>query len=117
MEIQEQPASEELRGWALEWRNTRMGGFTMSIVVCLTCKQILQPTRKRRSERGTHGEDFYLHPMGHDVQTCTLFSSNSGRRTISSTPSFPQKLKKFLEVEWVFKGNLPYDEEIERMLS
>lgn len=55
--------------------------------------------------------------MGHDVQTCTLFSSNSGRRTISSTPSFPQKLKKFLEVEWVFKGNLPYDEEIERMLS
>lgn len=100
-----------------DWRNTGLGGLTLSMVICLTCMKVLQPTSIYRSRRGTHGEDSYTHYHGHDIQYCTLLRSNSGRRRLEYSSGFPSRLVDFLRVQWLDLGQIPEHDELEKMLG
>jgi hypothetical protein len=84
-----------------EYRYTNMGGLTKYIAVCMTCKKIIPPIHKRRSRRGTHGEDYYVHE--HPLEFVLLYSSNSGNRSIS-VPEFLKPIAKDLERMWIYEN-------------
>jgi hypothetical protein len=90
------------------FRSTRLGGKTIVIAVCPTCKKVLEPTRTRRSKAGTHGEDYYVHE--HQVEALWLEQSNSGIRRIAVPPSL-QQIKDLLERTWIYEDSCVEDVE------
>lgn len=66
-----------------EYRNTRMGGITVSIAVCFKCGSVIEPVRRERSKFGSHGKDYYEHE--HDIDFVVLKQSNSGKRNFEVT--------------------------------
>jgi hypothetical protein len=86
--------------YTAEWRRTRMGAITREIVVCLTCRKVLEPVRRRRSKSGTHGEDYYVHE--HSLTSVVLEQSNSGRRYVS-VPRELEGVRKIVERMWVYE--------------
>lgn len=99
------------------WRNTGMGGYTKSIVLCLDCRKVLEAVDKYRSRRGTHGEDTYVHPRNHNVQHFTLFRSNSGRRDLCHTNGLPSSLVDYLVYTWLTCGEFPQPEKIAKVMG
>lgn len=84
-----------------EYRNTRYGGLTKNIAICLECKKVIKPTRLRLSRSGTHGTEYYVHE--HQLYFITLIQSNSGNRSIV----VPEKLNDVevdLERMWIYEG-------------
>jgi len=93
------PTHEYTYKW--EYRNTRMGGLTKTIAICLQCKKVIEPSRIERSKVGTHGRDYYFHK--HQLSFITLKQSNSGRRYVEA--SVEPELKNLLlmvKTKWVF---------------
>jgi hypothetical protein len=84
------------------FRSTRLGGKTVVIAVCPTCRKILRPSRTRRSRAGTHGEDYYVHE--HPIEALWLEQNNSGIRRIAVPPSL-QPIKNQLERMWLYEGS------------
>jgi hypothetical protein len=96
-----------------EYRYTNMGGLTKYIAVCMICRRVIPPINKRRSRRGTHGEDYYVHE--HPLEFVLLYSSNHGNRRMV----VPEELKKIaneLELAWVYE-NASIDEIIKLINS
>jgi hypothetical protein len=87
--------------YVAEWRHTKMGAITEEIVVCMTCKKVLEPSRVRRSRSGTHGEDYYVHE--HPMVSVTLEESNSGRRKVV-VPKELEEIRDLIERAWVYEG-------------
>jgi hypothetical protein len=86
--------------YVAEWRSTNMGAITREIVVCMVCRRVLEPTRRRRSRSGTHGEDYYVHE--HPMISIILEQSNSGKRYVS-VPKELEKIKELVERAWVYE--------------
>ncbi|MEM1944067.1 MAG: hypothetical protein QXE52_08305 [Candidatus Caldarchaeum sp.] len=107
------PTTQPLR---FAWRDTRMGGLTETIVVCLLCKKVLEPTSQYRSRRGTHGEDTYSHIIGHPLEWATLQRSNSGRRSLTYTDGFPRPALDLLHWQWITHGLYPDKKMLEQTL-
>jgi len=78
-----------------------MGAITEEIVVCLVCKRVLEPSRRRRTMSGTHGEDYYVHE--HPMTSIVLEESNSGRRKVV-VPRELEEIKDLIERIWVYEG-------------
>ena len=87
--------------YTAEWRRTEMGAITEEIVVCLVCKRVLEPSRRRRTMSGTHGEDYYVHE--HPMTSIVLEESNSGRRKVV-VPRELEEIKDLIERIWVYEG-------------
>jgi hypothetical protein len=83
------------------WRRTEMGAVTEEIVVCLVCRRVLEPSRVRRSRRGTHGEDYYVHE--HPLLSIVLEQSNSGRRRVVVPKEF-EEIRDLIERAWIYEG-------------
>jgi hypothetical protein len=88
------------------FRSTRLGGRTVVVAVCPTCRKILEPSRVRRSRSGTHGEDYYVHE--HPIEALWLEQSNSGIRTITVPPSL-EPIKDLLERTWIYEDSCVED--------
>jgi hypothetical protein len=86
--------------YVASWRRTGMGAITEEIVICLTCRRVLEPSRVRRSRSGTHGEDYYVHE--HPMISITLEESNSGRRKVV-VPKEIEEIKDLVERAWVYE--------------
>jgi hypothetical protein len=84
------------------FRNTRMGGLTKVIVICLECRKILQPSRVERSRSGSHGEDYYVHE--HPPVSVYLEQSNSGKRRIT-IPQELESIRDILETVWCYESS------------
>lgn len=95
-----------------EFRRTRMGGVTYYIAYCPTCRCILPPTRFRRSRRGTHGEDHWVHE--HPLAFMELSSSNAGNRALWADQNIPETLYRLAERAWIHEGRAP--NEVEELL-
>jgi hypothetical protein len=98
----------EVFTYAKPFRHTlKTGAFTKYIAWCATCKTIVEPTRMERSKTGAHGTDYWVHP--HPLVFIQLSRSNSGIRTVSAEPDFPETLKHLIERLWRYEG-LDYSE-------
>ena len=84
-----------------EYRYTNMGGITKYIAICMTCRAVVKPVNMRRSKRGTHGEDYYVHE--HPLEFVLLYSSNIGNRSIS-VPEPLKPIQQELEIAWVYEN-------------
>jgi len=84
------------------YRNTRMGGYTGTIVVL--DGEVVEPTRTRRTRSGNHGEDYYCLTMSEWERAwiVTLTQSNSGRRSIHYE-GVPQPAAELLERAWLYE--------------
>ena len=80
------------------FRWTGMGGVDYWIAYCPTCEEIVPPVSSRRSRRGTHGEDYWVHE--HQLVFIKLWSSNSGRRAVSADEGVLEELKEQAEFLW-----------------
>jgi hypothetical protein len=94
----------EKRVYEFPYRNTRMGGLTKAIVICIDCKKILQPSRVQRSRTGNHGTDFYIHDQSHRVVSVILEQSNSGRRYIN-VPDELAEIVDLLQTTWLYDNS------------
>jgi len=83
-------------------RNTRMGGLTAYIAVCLECKKVIKPSRVRKSRSGTHGTEYYVHE--HPLIFIGLNQSNSGNRSIV-VPEELSEIRAELERMWVYESS------------
>jgi hypothetical protein len=81
------------------FRWTRMGGLTKVIVVCMQCRNILNPSRVQRSRSGCHGTDYYIHE--HNVTPILLEQSNSGKRYIT-VPYELREIADLLYITWLY---------------
>jgi len=81
------------------WRWTRLGGIDYAIAVCLQCRDVIEPAGKRRSRKGTHGEDYFVHE--HELRFIELYQSNSGNRdyTIDGGLEF---LEDLVDELWIY---------------
>jgi hypothetical protein len=84
-----------------EYRYTNMGGLTKYVAVCMTCRKIIKPTNTRRSRRGTHGEDYYVHE--HPLEFILLYSNNSGNKSIE-VPASLKHIQQELERAWIYEN-------------
>jgi hypothetical protein len=89
----------EKRVYEFPYRYTRMGGMTKVVVVCIQCKNILNPSRVQRSRSGCHGTDYYVHE--HNVVAIWLEQSNSGKRYIT-VPDELREIADLLCVAWLY---------------
>jgi hypothetical protein len=97
--------------YKMEYRNTRMGGMTVSIAICPKCRSIIEPVRRERSKAGTHGTDYYAHE--HELSFITLIQSNSGKRHVKyHHVPYPLEMESYYL--WVVKG-LHHEEVKERI--
>jgi hypothetical protein len=88
------------------FKHTKIGGKTIVIAICPTCRKILKPTRTRRSRSGTHGEGYYVHE--HPIESIWLEQSNSGIRSITVPPSL-EPVKDLLERMWIYEDSCVED--------
>jgi len=82
-------------------RNTRYGGLTRNIAICLECKKVIKPSRVRISKSGTHGTEYYIHE--HQLKFIELYQSNSGNRSIIVPEEFSE-IEGDLKTMWVYEG-------------
>jgi len=87
-------------------RNTRMGGLTAYIAICMTCKKVIKPTRSRRSKSGTHGTEYYVHE--HQLKFIELYQSNSGNRSIV-VPEELNEIRAEVERMWIYEPSYVSD--------
>jgi len=89
-----------------EFRWTRLDGIDKYIAICLSCRQVVEPTGTYRSRSGTHGTDYYEHE--HPLRFVFLYSSNSGNRDygIDEGLEFLDDLVKSL---WIYQRVWPAD--------
>jgi len=85
----------------------KTGAFTKYVAWCNTCKSVVEPTRIERSKTGAHGTDYWVHP--HPLVFVQLSQSNSGIRTVSAEPGFPEQIAAIVERLWRYEG-LDYSE-------
>jgi hypothetical protein len=102
--------------YKMEYRNTRMGGMTVSIAICPKCRKVIEPSRKERSKTGTHGKDYYAHE--HELSFITLIQSNSGKRRIIYH-HVPYPIMMECHYLWIIKGLHPEEikERIQQLLN
>ena len=88
-----------------EYRNTRYGGLTRNIAICLECKKVIKPSRVRISKSGTHGTEYYIHE--HPLIFVELYQSNSGNRSIVIPEEFSKEfseMERYLKTMWIYEG-------------
>jgi hypothetical protein len=86
--------------YTVPYRNTKMGGYTKYIGICMQCRKVVNPIRVRRSKAGTHGEDYYSHE--HPLVFIVLEQSNSGNRYIV-VPEELRTIREELERMWIYE--------------
>jgi len=91
---------EKIYTYEKEYRHTRLGGLTVSIAICVTCKRVIEPTRKYRSKTKTHGIDYYVHE--HPLLFITLIQSNRGYRVVK-IPKELEDMYIVIERLWVYE--------------
>jgi len=82
------------------YRNTRYGGYTKYIAMCMICKRVIPPTSVRRTKSGTHGEDYYVHE--HPLDFLLLYSSNRGNKAMA-IPDTLRPVQNDLERMWIYE--------------
>ena len=87
-------------------RNTRMGGLTAYIAVCLQCKRVIKPSRVRKSRSSTHGTEYYVHE--HPLIFIELNQSNSGNRSIV-VPEELNEIRAEVERMWIYEQSYVSD--------
>jgi hypothetical protein len=86
------------------WRHTRLGGIDYSIGICLQCRDVIEPVGKRRSRKGTHGEDFFIHE--HELRFVELYQSNSGNRDFMIDGGL-EFLEDLVDTLWIYYRESP----------
>jgi hypothetical protein len=98
------PTQEEVEyTYKWDYRNTRMGGMTKAVAICLKCREVIEPSRIERSKSGTHGRDYYSHQ--HQLTFIIIGQTNSGRRYVLVNVEPESELKNLLllvKTKWVF---------------
>ena len=90
-----------MNNYEREYRNTRYGGLTRNIAICLECKKIIKPSRVRTSKSGTHGTEYYIHE--HQLVFIELRQSNSGNRSVV-VPEELNEIRAEVERMWIYEG-------------
>ena len=70
----------------------------MYIGICLTCKKVIEPTHSKKSWRGAHGKDYWVHE--HPLSFIRLEQSNSGLRHVYCYGAVPEDLCARVREEW-----------------
>jgi len=87
------------------YRNTRMGGYTRSLLVL--DGGVLRPNAKVRSRTGRHGKDVYCltEDQWQRVWWVKLEQSNSGKRAITCSTNIPREVAEVLERMWLYEDH------------